>query len=665
MTYRIDTFRVLQIGACAQKRVSGVLVPISLFVLAPALAVAQFQTPSPDDLRMTSDPKAPGAAAVYLYLEKDTDDAHSYQTIYERIKVLTEKGKDLASIRIPYVRGEVKLTDIQGRTIHPDGTIIPLTTKPEDLVDFKTRKFQEDSAVFTLPSVEVGSIIEYRLKIQREDGMLAPPYWDIQQPYFVHQEHFSFRPGTAGYGSTHLMVETAPRDAKIPIVRDHGAFTIDLSDIPSTPDDDWMPPINTIREHVEFYYTSAISGQDFWQRTGDFLGMGFQSFTNPTGKLKDAVGGIVSSSDSDEQKARKIYAAIMKLDNTDFSRAKSEAERKKDKLKSIRTAGDVWKNQAGTGNELALLYVALARAAGLKATPMWLAPRSDSIFDPGYLSVDQLTDFIVALELGGKTTYLDPGERFCPFGRLVWMHRIAGGLQFNDSGAVISYTPAESYKDNTSLYFADLTIGEQGNVDGTARVTMDGNDAIYWRQKSLENDPEEVKKQFLEEIQDDLPEGVDAKFDHFVGMDEYESSLMAVLQISGSIGAPSGKYFILPGLFFDSRSKHPFTAQPNRSTPIDVHYPGLVRSVVNYYLPGGYSVEGSPKSDDVKWPGFAALGINSGMESGALKVARIFARNFTLLGPDKYSDLHDFYLKVASADQQQIVLVHSAAQKGN
>jgi hypothetical protein len=36
-----------------------------------------------------------------------------------------------------------------------------------------------------------------------------------------------------------------------------------------------------------------------------------------------------------------------------------------------------------------------------------------------------------------------------------------------------------------------------------------------------------------------------------------------------------------------------------------------------------------------------------------------------LLDPKVYNDLHDFYLKVAAADQQQLVLTRAAAGKGN
>ncbi len=63
---------------------------------------AQFPAPSKEELQMTSDPKAPGAAAVILYREERTDDMLHYHAIVERIKVLTEKGKEAATIHVPY-----------------------------------------------------------------------------------------------------------------------------------------------------------------------------------------------------------------------------------------------------------------------------------------------------------------------------------------------------------------------------------------------------------------------------------------------------------------------------------------------------------------------------------------------------------------------------------
>jgi len=49
-----------------------------------------------------------------------------------------------------------------------------------------------------------------------------------------------------------------------------------------------------------------------------------------------------------------------------------------------------------------------------------------------------------------------------------------------------------------------------------------------------------------------------------------------------------------------------------------------------------------------------------------VNVTRTLAYNFTLLDPKDYPSLHDFYQKVATADQQQLVLTRiPTATAGN
>ena len=126
---------------------------------------AQFQQPTDEELKMTADPKAPGAAAVYLNIEETANDPVHFRTYYARIKVLSEKGKELATVELPYLKGTSKVVEVKGRTIHSDGTVVPLVVKPEDLLIFKSGDRQVGKRVFTLPSVEVGSILEYRYQI--------------------------------------------------------------------------------------------------------------------------------------------------------------------------------------------------------------------------------------------------------------------------------------------------------------------------------------------------------------------------------------------------------------------------------------------------------------------------------------------------------------------
>ena len=282
---------------------------------SPSLLYAQFQQPTQEELQMTQDPKAPGADAVYLYREETTDDNLHFHTYYERIKVLTEKGKELATVRIPYERSSFKVTNIEGRTIHPDGAIVPLTAKPSDLTDVKAAGFQYNTMVFTLPSVEVGSILEYRLVLRYDDSVVSSPQWTIQQPYFVRKAHYVFIPSSHGGYITNSRGDVLDRlmwsvhaGNGAEVVHDpQNHYIFDVVDVPPRPDEDWMPPLNSLTWRVQFYYTQYHSGADFWQGEGKRWAKDAEKFSNPSKPLQQAASGIVAPSDSDEQKARKLY----------------------------------------------------------------------------------------------------------------------------------------------------------------------------------------------------------------------------------------------------------------------------------------------------------------------------------------------------------------------
>ncbi|MGA9069764.1 MAG: hypothetical protein WB424_05905, partial [Terracidiphilus sp.] len=257
------------------------------------------------------------------------------------------------------------------------------------------------------------------------------------------------------------------------------------------------------------------------------------------------------------------------------------------------------------------------------------------------------------------------GQKVCPFGSLSWKHALTSGLRLSAKGAVVATTPAITFKESVTRQAAELTVDETGEMKGKASIAMTGPEALYWRQLALENDEAEVRKQFIDSISNDLPEGVQADFDHFQALNDSSVSLVAVVNVSGSLGSATGKHFFLPGLFFETRAKHPFVAQDKRVTPIDVHYPKLIEDDVVYHLPAGYGIDSAPKTSDVNWPNHAILRINSVAKDNSVRIQRAFIRNFTLLGPKEYNDLHDFYLKLAAADQQQLVLTRVQTEKGN
>ena len=85
-----------------------------------------FQPVSSDELKMTSEPQAPGAAAILLYRQVDRDDngRTTHEDSYFRIKILTEEGRKYADIEIPFLKQSENINNVRARTIKPDGSIV-------------------------------------------------------------------------------------------------------------------------------------------------------------------------------------------------------------------------------------------------------------------------------------------------------------------------------------------------------------------------------------------------------------------------------------------------------------------------------------------------------------------------------------------------------------
>jgi hypothetical protein len=648
----------------------------------PAILRAQFKPPSPEELQMTSDPKAPGAAAVYLEVRETDDDTIHYQLYYERIKVLTEKGKALANVEVPY-GGGFKVEGITGRTIHSDGTIVALNGKPEDLLFAKKGEERIGRKVFTLPSVEVGSILEYEYQLQYDDNSFSSPLWQIQRHYYVHQAHYSFTPdktfwpgnssGTGGHELVdahgnpinHLLWwRNLPQgtDVKQSV---SGHYTVDVTDIPPAPDEEYMPPEDIYLYKVFFYYMPTSDPARFWLGEAKYWQKDVDHFAEPTKGIKAAVDGIVSPADSPEDKAKKLYVAVQALDNTDYSREKTESERKELKLKAAKRAEDTWNQKSGSRDDIAMLYMAMLHAAGLNAYPMKVVNRNRGVFDMSYMNFGQLDDTLIVFDNAGKETVLDPGEKMCPFGKLSWNHAEAKGIRQSPQGLGLMSTPAQNYVDNTTTRNADLTLDPKGAISGTFTFVMNGQIAMRWRHAALENDTTELKKEFDRELEEVIPDGVEAHVDHFLGLDAPDVNLIAIIQVKGAIGTPAGKRLLLPGFFFESRGRTPFVNQEKRLEPVDMHYPERTIDDVTYHLPDGVTVEGAPQDGQVSWAGHALFITKSQTSPGKLEIAFVVARAFSTVKPEEYQDLRGFYQKVAATEQAQLVLTSTQAAKGN
>src|SRR6185437_10151135 len=172
---------------------------------------------------------------------------------------------------------------------------------------------------------------------------------------------------------------------------------------------------------------------------------------------------------------------------------------------------DVWERKRGSSDQLSDLFVAMARAAGMKAYVAAVTNRDRNVFLSSYLSLGQLDDDLAIVNVDGKEEYFDPGSRFCPYGHLAWKHSFAEGLRQADDGTEVAKAPGEPYTASRIQRVGDLKMDEHGVASGKVSITYLGAYALYWRQLSLKGDATSLEHDLRTSVEELLPAGMDVK----------------------------------------------------------------------------------------------------------------------------------------------------------
>lgn len=634
------------------------LLSLLLLVRIPLFAT-DWPQPTPEQLKMTSDPDAPGAAAVYLDLDDRLDNKNEYERVSATIKILTKKGIDeFSDVKILYPRGsadvdfgDFRVTAIEGRTIEPDGTVVPFTGKPFDKEIAKTGGASVMEKVFTMPQVQVGSILQYQYEITFDQYLYVAPWFTLQQSVFVHHAHYHFSPSDFGIANV-MYTPLLPPGAKLH--QDQMGYDLVVDNVPAAPDEEYMPPLRSFGYQLDFYYTRVTSEKEFWNEEGQGWSKSVDRFAAPSGAIKAAVAQIVSPGDTDEQKLQKLYAAVTALDNTNYTREHTEQENKA-AHEEVKTAADIWSAKRGNGNEIALLFLAMVRAANMKAYLMATTNRSDWLMNPSILDWSQLGPEVVIVNLNGKEMYFDPRDRYCEFGKLGWQHAQMLGIRQTDKGTEQATLPPQSYTDNETFRKANLTLGSDGKVQGQIEVIMKGAEALRWRQDALKNDAEKAQKDFEKEMQARVPDGVNVKMDGFEALTDPTVNLVATLDVTGTMGTPAGKRLIVPAEFFEANVKPVFAAE-TRQNPIDMGFPFAEQDEVSMTLGPGLAMDSLPKGSAIPMAKGGEYKSNYSQTGGGYSAVRLMALGNTIFTRQDYPMLRAFFQGASAQDQEQIVL---------
>src|SRR5450432_1649889 len=144
---------------------------------------------------------------------------------------------------VPLSPQDQQIKEVPG---NPGASIVEFTGKPFDKTIFKGRGFKLAAKTFTMPDVTVGSIIEYKYRLEN----YWSDTWVLQHDLFTVKEFVSFEPGHFGQGLSWVGRNTQDHQP----VKKSGRWEMQWDNIPAFEVETNMPPERNYKPTFQFYY---------------------------------------------------------------------------------------------------------------------------------------------------------------------------------------------------------------------------------------------------------------------------------------------------------------------------------------------------------------------------------------------------------------------------
>ena len=638
-----------------------------VFLSPHGLIAADWRPVTPADLALKPPKDDPSADVEVLFRDvrilNEAPGGHprNIVTEYIRMKIFSDRGKDkYASVEIPYW-DKNSIYDVEGRTIHPDGTVIDLKKDAvfEKDAAKKNRGHSAKVIAFALPSVEPGSIIEYRWK--KNPGEFISRYipLDVQTDYPVDEVTFHVKPLTSQYVQIPQMRMLPFRCNPGKIEPESDGFSaITLHNVPAFHEEPYMPPELSVKQWILVYYEeNTNAGKDkFWTSLSREHYKAFEARVKVNGDAKAIAAEIISGAASDDDKIARIYDYCHKtLKDVHGSQITTE---ERELARENRTTADTIKHKSGTKEDIRLAFVALLQAAGFQARIAEMADRTSLLFDPAFQSAYFLNKDLVAVHVNDSWKFYDVNNEALAAGQLRWEEQGVLALIDDPKESGFVKTPILSATQTEVQRVGAFALSEEGNLEGDVREIRTGNQAMQWREDwANTNDAER---------EDALREQLKKRFAEFELTNvKYTASPNANMPVGVSYhivvhgyAQRTGKRLFLNPNFFAVGTTARFTSN-ERHQPIYFAYPWTETESINWSLPPGFELDHPDFPGGYKFPPLGSYVLRIAGNTKRVNYARTFSfggDDFVAITAEVYPNIKNIFDKVYEADTKLLTL---------
>lgn len=620
------------------------------------------------DLQMTSFPVDSNASAVILCdfgESKLNDELGIEYNRYLRVKILNENGYDWGTHSINLYTGKYgeNLDELEAITYSLDnnGEIIENELDDDNIFE---EEITEDRLkyTFTMPALKPGCIVDIHYRISAESLWFIrgwvfqkdePVLWSEYR--LTYPKNISFATVSSGFEpwaiNENAEVSQVFKGLATTYVGNVAAcnyYRWAVKNIPALRDepyitstDDYVNKIDVQLAGYAFLEGGVKHILNDWNTlVNDLLDNNNFGKKIDDGNVKELTESITNNLNSPEEKLNAIYNWIIK--SIVWTGEKS--------VFADYDVDDVIEYKKGNNADITFLLISMLKSAGIKANPVILSTRTNGAVQDLYPIVSQFNYVLTRVNIGINTFFVDATDPYRTIDILpVSVLNVRGLIVKPDKADWVILSSSKKNIDQTVI---NVTL----NNDGSITADFDEQFGEY-KSLSLRKEFSDKKDiDIVKEIYDIESLGFNIDSTSIVRKDSIDKSLRILTEIS------SPNYSQLGGdlIYFNPNLIHRLNDNPFKSKvrkfPVDYAYPRGQVIITNITIPEGYELKEKYSNKALYVGNSASFKRQMEIRNNVIQISSKMEIKQSLITPDYYQKLKDFYAQVIASQAEMLVL---------
>jgi len=598
------------------------------------------KAPKPEDF--------PSVSAVYLLMEENDYVNEAGTATYEMhviLKIMDKRAIALGEVKIPYDSSDSVLEINAARTIRPDNTVVEVEPGGIRTLDpylnfplYSSIKLKQ----FSMPSVEVGCVIEYKATLRAFKPKMPNFFWS----------YWSFPLGTPV--AVALLKIDIPDTMKIEYLARNLDVKPEIRTQPGRKIYRWvttgvyvggiyerlLPPHDTVCPSLTFATARTWDEMARW-----FAEIAYRQ-TAPSQKMKDYADSVIKSKGGNRPEIAKEFYNFVSRDvryvYIPLETSSYQPHR----------AIDVFKNKYGDCKDKSSLLISLCRMANINAYFALLKTRSAGRIVTEFPALD-FNHCIVALpKKGGGYVFLDPTMELNRFGYMPTELQGVDILVVKKDGHEFVKLPFEKEDINGTESQTEMRINDDYTISISEETILHGEDEINARM-GTKYSTEKGLRAFLGQVAQTMYTKVELSEIDFSNPEDLSEPFRLSLsyEVKDHI-KDAGKLLI-----FDLPSNRVVNPLSSEERKHPVWLPTLTKreAVVNITIPAKCKVNYLPTNADTDTP-FASFKRDVSSSGNKITIKQQYKTKMLEIAPDQYKEYKAFVDNLNKLSKESIVL---------